>query len=124
MTHPSTASLLLALAAALLAAGCSTPDLQRPATKPAIAASSAPTAVPAFRPWSEEFAARWMRLSPERSTFTQYFSGPEQDALDAQLRPLTRDSRDAERALAAEGLAMLRRQLATPLPEDVADTLR
>jgi len=89
-----------------------------PPAPPAAAAPSAPATVPAFRAWSEEFAARWMRLSPERSTFSQYFSGPEQDALDGRLRPLTRDSRDAERALAAEGLAMLRRQLATPLAED------
>ena len=118
MTHPRTASRLMALAAALLAAACSTPDPQRPAAKPALAARSAAATVPAFRPWSEDFAARWMRPSPERSTFTQYFSGPEQDALDGRLRPLTRDSREAERTLAAEGLAMLRRQLATPLAED------
>ncbi len=118
MTQPGTASLLLALAAAFLAAGCSTPNLQLQAARSAPAATPAPSTVPAFRPWSEAFAARWMRLSPERSTLTQYFSGTEQDALDGQLRPLTRDSRAAERALAAEGLAMLQQQLALSLPED------
>lgn len=107
------------LAAALLATGCSTPAPPAPQAPPATLAASTQAPVPAFQPWSEDFAARWMRLAPERSTFTQYFSGAEQDALDRQLRPLTRASREAERALAAEGLAMLKRQLATPLsPED------
>lgn len=89
---------LLALVACVLAAGCQTPP-------PA-----------AFQPWSEDFAARWMRLSPERSTFSQYFSGAEQEALDAQLSPLTPARRERERSLAAEGVAALDRLLATDLP--------
>ena len=71
MTRPRTASRLMALAASLLAAACSTPGPQGPAAPPAAAAPSAPAAVPAFRAWSEEFAARWMRRSPESSTFIQ-----------------------------------------------------
>jgi uncharacterized protein (DUF885 family) len=108
---------LLAMAAVLAAAGCST----APPAAPLAASASMGTAtgsvspLPAFPLWSEGFAARWMRLSPERSTFGQYFSGAEQDALDGQLSPLTRERREAERALAAEGLAMLQQQLATAL---------
>ena len=36
----------------------------------------------AFDEWSESFAADWVRLSAERATMTQYFSGAEQAALD------------------------------------------
>lgn len=75
-----------------------------------------PSPLPAFQPWSEDFAARWMRLSPERSTASQYFGGAEQEALDSQLGAASAARREAERALATEGLAMLERQLASPLP--------
>lgn len=75
-----------------------------------------PPPLPAFQPWSEDFAARWMRLSPERSTASQYFGGAEQEALDSQLGAASAARRQAERALATEGLAMLERQLASPLP--------
>lgn len=111
-----TAPRLLALAAVLALVGCSTaPPVAQPPTVPA---SGDTAALPAFQPWSEDFAARWMRLSPERSTFSQYFSGAEQNALDGQLSPQTRERREAERALATEGLAMLQRLLATPLPPE------
>jgi uncharacterized protein (DUF885 family) len=64
---------------------------------------------------SDAFAADWMRLAPERATFSQYFEGAEQDALDAQLTPLTDAQRERERALARQGLDSLARWLAGPL---------
>ena len=63
--------------------------------------------VPAFDAWSESFAADWVRLSAERATMTQYFSGAEQAALERQLTPLTPERRAAQGRLAREGLARL-----------------
>ncbi|MDP1647399.1 MAG: DUF885 domain-containing protein [Rubrivivax sp.] len=67
---------------------------------PAWAASS-------FDLWGEAFAAQWMRLSPERSTAAQYFTGAEQDELDGQLSPPELERRQRQRALASEGLAQI-----------------
>ncbi len=64
-------------------------------------------AVPAFDAWSESFAADWVRLSAERATMTQYFSGAEQAALERQLTPLTPERRASQGRLAREGLARL-----------------
>ena len=83
----------------------------------AVGACSTVPPLPAagFDAWGESFAADWVRLSPERATFTQYFRGPEQDALDGQLSPLTAARRERERELARQGLATLARYLAGPL---------
>ncbi len=71
-----------------------------------------------FEAWSESFAADWVRLSPERATFSQYFRGAEQDALDGQLSPQTAERRAREQALARQGLATLDRYLAATLPQE------
>jgi uncharacterized protein (DUF885 family) len=92
-------------AAASLAASCTV-------LQPAAAPSSQATG---FEAGSEAFAADWVRLSPERATANQYFEGAEQDALDAQLTPLTEAQRQRERALARQGLARAERWLAGPL---------
>ncbi len=60
-----------------------------------------------FDAWSEAFAADWMRLSAERVTFSQYFSGAEQAAFERQLTPQTPDRRVKTRDLARAGLARL-----------------
>ena len=60
-----------------------------------------------FDEWSESFAADWVRLSAERATMTQYFSGAEQAALERQLTPLTSERRALQARLAREGLARL-----------------
>ena len=60
-----------------------------------------------FNEWSEAFAADWVRLSPERATQSQYFSGPEQAALDRELTPATPAQRERQRALARAGLVRL-----------------
>jgi uncharacterized protein (DUF885 family) len=85
----------LLLVAACATASCTlTPRAQTPAVQPT-----------GFDAQSEAFAAAWVRLSPERATFSQYFEGAEQDALDAQLTPLNSAQRQRERALARDGLA-------------------
>ena len=61
----------------------------------------------AFDEWSENFAADWVRLSAERASMTQYFSGAEQAALERQLAPLTPERRALQARLAREGLARL-----------------
>ena len=62
---------------------------------------------PAFDPWVDTFAADWMRANPQNATAQQYFSGAEQDALDRQLTPITKEARAARVALAQRGLAEL-----------------
>jgi hypothetical protein len=63
------------------------------------AAATAGAGTP-FGDWSEAFAADWVRLSPERATLAQYFSGEEQAALDRQLTPITPTQRERRAALA------------------------
>ncbi len=61
----------------------------------------------AFAPWSQSFAANWVRQFPEWASFTQYFAGDEQAALDSQLTPLTADVRERRAAMARQGLERL-----------------
>lgn len=61
----------------------------------------------AFLAWSEAFAADWVRLSPQRASFTQYFSGAEQAALERELTPYTPGQRARSLALARAGLQAL-----------------
>ena len=85
-------------------------------------AATGSTAVPrdtGFTPWSEAFAADWVRQSAEFATFTQYFTGEEQAAFDAQLTPLQPAQRQRRLALARRGLAQLQRfDEATLLPDE------
>ncbi|HEX5688309.1 MAG TPA: DUF885 domain-containing protein [Ideonella sp.] len=62
-----------------------------------------------FDTWADGFAADWVRLSPERATFTQYFDGAEQAALDSRLTPQTHAHRAQVRNTARAGLARLAR---------------
>ncbi len=73
----------------------------------AFAPVSLHAANPAFDTWVDQFAADWMRASPNATTAAQYFTGPEQDALDRQLTPITQAHRDEEIARAQRGLAEL-----------------
>jgi uncharacterized protein (DUF885 family) len=58
-----------------------------------------------FDTWADAFAADWVRQSAERVTFSQYFKGAEQEALERQLTPNTADRRAKGRELARAGLA-------------------
>ena len=60
-----------------------------------------------FDQFADALSAEWMRANPSRATAVQYFSGAEQDALDRQLTPITREARAARVALAQRGLADL-----------------
>ncbi|MEJ1973647.1 MAG: DUF885 domain-containing protein [Lacunisphaera sp.] len=62
---------------------------------------------PAFDQWADAFAADWVRANPSLATSTQYFTGAEQDALDRQLTPITKEYRAARVAAARQGLAGL-----------------
>jgi uncharacterized protein (DUF885 family) len=73
--------------------------------------AAAPASPAPQRPISvffEELAKEWVRSDPQRATVMQYFSGAEQDALDRQLTPVTREYRAARIALARRGLEELR----------------
>ncbi len=88
----------LMAAAAALGSGCAS------APHPS-AAASAPQL--AFAAWSESFAERWVRLSPEWATSTQYFRGDEQRQLDSQLGAVGPGSTERRADLARAGLAEL-----------------
>ncbi len=57
----------------------------------------------------DAFAKEWIRADPQRATNLQYFEGAEQEALDRELTPVTREYRLSRIALARRGLAELRR---------------
>lgn len=55
----------------------------------------------------DEFTDRWVALNPNLATSSGYFTGAQQEALERQLTPLTRDFRLQLHALAREGLDTL-----------------
>jgi uncharacterized protein (DUF885 family) len=57
----------------------------------------------------ERFTAEWVRADPYLATFSQYFSGAEQDQLDSQLLPYTAEFRKQRVERAKTGLDELRR---------------
>ena len=63
----------------------------------------------AFDQWAERYSADLMRANPTVATIQQYFSGSEQDELDRQLTPNTKEARAARLAQAKRGLAELAR---------------
>ena len=87
------------------------------AVAPAAAGSAQAQKKPnaAFDKWADAFAAEWVRLSPERATSAQYFSGAQQQALDRLLAPNTGEQRAKYQVMARSGVARLTRFLAGPL---------
>src|SRR5690606_37904972 len=57
----------------------------------------------------DSFTAEWMRRQPSASTFSGYFGGEVQSALDRQLTPETAEHLRETSALARRGLAELAR---------------
>lgn len=55
------------------------------------------------------FTDDWVRMNPNQATAARYFTGPEQDALETQLTPLTREWRHRRVELARRGLADLKK---------------
>ena len=74
---------------------------------PGAAPAAATGANSDFDSWVDRFAVDWMRADPTNATYTQYFTGTEQDALDRQLTPNTAAVRTATVARARAGLAAL-----------------
>ena len=60
-----------------------------------------------FDRWLSGFTDEWVRADPTLATYTQYFSGAEQDALDRQLTPIDDAARAATVARARQGLEAL-----------------
>jgi uncharacterized protein (DUF885 family) len=73
----------------------------------ALAATSLFAADPAFDAWADALTADTIRADPNSATYTQYFTGTEQDALDRQLTPITKEHRAARVATAKKALAEL-----------------
>jgi uncharacterized protein (DUF885 family) len=79
-------------------------------------AQATPVSPLSFDEWADAFTLEWARNSPQLATWTQYFAGDEQDALDGQLS-LVGEWGDLfgaaagrnRAALAARGLEQLRR---------------
>jgi uncharacterized protein (DUF885 family) len=114
---------LIAACIALAIGGAAMPAL---CAAPAAAAGEARQNA-GFARWADAFAADWVRLSPERATSTQYFSGAEQNALDRQLAPIDEAQRARYQAMAHAGLAKLERFLGGPLDATqriTAETMR
>jgi len=61
----------------------------------------------AFDTWADSLASDMVRADPDDATYTQYFSGAEQEALDRQLTPITKEYRAARIAAAKKALAEL-----------------
>jgi uncharacterized protein (DUF885 family) len=62
-----------------------------------------------FDRFCDTLAAGWLRADPQAASALQYFKGVEQDALDRQLTPLTKEARAARVAAARRGLSDLRK---------------
>jgi len=63
----------------------------------------------AIRKYFDDFAAEWVRGNPDQATASRYFTGPEQDALERQMTPQTREWRLQRIALARKGIAGLKK---------------
>jgi uncharacterized protein (DUF885 family) len=71
--------------------------------------ADAPPAAPAesIDAFFERFTAEWVRSNPNQAIAARYFTGPEQDALETQMTPLTREWRRRRVDLARRGLGEL-----------------
>lgn len=117
--------LLPALIALALAGAIAPATAASAAAKPGAAAQQQAHA--AFDKWADQFAADWVRLSPQGATSSQYFSGAEQQALDRELTPITEAHRARYVSMARAGIARLDRFLAgklSPMQRDSANTMR
>ena len=73
----------------------------------AAAACNAPPETPSIDAFFEAFTAEWVRMSPNQAISARYFSGPEQDALETQITPMTREWRQLRVNMARRGLEQL-----------------
>ena len=104
--------------------------------KPLVLACAATVVLASCRPavpepsidrFFETFTADWVRMSPNQAIATRYFTGPEQDALETQMTPLTREWRHRRVELARRGLtdlAAFNRQQLTETQRISADLMQ
>jgi predicted metal-dependent phosphoesterase TrpH len=97
------ASLFLPLALAAAMPQAAAADKPAKAAKPAVKTAAVKPSK-AFDSWADRFAEDWVRANPQLATSTQYFEGAEQDALDRQLTPQTREQRRKMVDLAKAGV--------------------
>jgi uncharacterized protein (DUF885 family) len=64
---------------------------------------------PSIDDFFRTFTDEWVRSNPNQAIQARYFTGPEQDALEVQMTPLTRDWRHQRTEMARRGLAALAR---------------
>ena len=62
---------------------------------------------PSLDDFFRTFTDEWVRMNPNQATSARYFTGEEQDALETQMTPLTREWRQRRTELARRGLANL-----------------
>src|SRR5919106_6696698 len=65
------------------------------------------TQEPSIDAFFDTFTADWVRMNPNQAIAARYFMGPEQDALETQMTPLTREWRRQRVELARRGLTEL-----------------
>ena len=73
------------------------------------------------------FTDEWMRSNPDQAVQSRYFTGPEQDALETQMTPLTREWRRRRVESARRGLTELARfdrDRLTPVQRQSADLMK
>jgi uncharacterized protein (DUF885 family) len=87
---------------------------------------AAQTPANAFDAFVQRYTDDWMRFHTNAASTRRYFKGPDQDAMDRQIEPVTRARRDAEQQLIQRGLTELgrfeRTQL-TPVQQRSADII-
>ncbi|HET7537008.1 MAG TPA: DUF885 domain-containing protein [Candidatus Didemnitutus sp.] len=82
-----------------------------------LVAASLSAAEQTFDQFAEKFSADWVRANPTLSTVQQYLPASEQDGLDRQLTPITKEARAKRVAMAKAGLAELAKFDRTKLSE-------
>ena len=73
----------------------------------ALASCRAAAPAPSIDAFFDTFTADWVRMNPNQAIATRYFTGPEQDALETHITPLTREWRSRRVDLARRGLTEL-----------------
>ncbi len=74
-----------------------------------LAAATLLAQAPTLADFMDRFTAEWIRTSPDQAAATRYFPGPEQQAFERQLTPLTAAWARNRRDLARRGLTELAR---------------
>jgi uncharacterized protein (DUF885 family) len=97
------AALLVIGTAAVVAAAMSFPHAQQ--RSGARSSSNSGSIDDFFRAFTDE----WVRMNPDQAISSRYLTGKDQDALETQITPMTRQYRQRRVALARRGLADLAR---------------